>query len=287
MEILYLGVTVSLYIPDTLVALVCTVISALVAALGFAIIHSPRLRDLLARMTVYKGRVGYQPDSAVETVALLLALLMIFYNVSTFVFVGGTSGVAQALDTQTPPLLLALANAALNLFVAVLGVGLFIRRNEYQTLERLGLRWPTRGDVVMGLLGGMGLVVIMFAMGTLISRLVPLDVLQQQYQAVDVVNAPLAASILVAFLSAIIYGTTEEILYRGALQPIFGLGLTTLLFVLIHLQYLFTPAMLIILVVGLVLGLLRQRLSTSASILAHIVYNIVPFIVVLALGGHA
>jgi membrane protease YdiL (CAAX protease family) len=51
-------------------------------------------------------------------------------------------------------------------------------------------------------------------------------------------------------------------------------------------QYAFTPASLILLVVSLGLGWVRQRQSTTASIFAHFVYNfIIQFQVVLQVGG--
>jgi uncharacterized protein len=68
------------------------------------------------------------------------------------------------------------------------------------------------------------------------------------------------------------------LLFRGALQPIFGNLLVSLFFTLLHSQYTFTPASLIILVVSLAFGYVRQKYSTSASIVAHFVYNFSPFI---------
>jgi uncharacterized protein len=303
LQMLYLGISAAVFLPNTAVAIGFGVLSGLMSALGFGVIHSERVRHIVARLTTPhmfkhvatttetdedKEKLSSQSDvSAVHIVAILLALFLLIYNFSSFVIVGGTAGIAKTFDTETPPLLLALTNGILNLFVAALGVGLFIRRNEYQTLARLGLRWPTRADILTGLVVAVALVLVVFAMTSILSAITPPEVFEQQYAAVEVVNAPLSASILIALLSAIIYGTTEEILYRGAIQPIFGLIPTVILFTLTHLQYLFTPAMLIIFIVGLALGLLRQRLSTTAAIVAHIVYNVLPFVVLLVLGGNA
>jgi membrane protease YdiL (CAAX protease family) len=87
------------------------------------------------------------------------------------------------------------------------------------------------------------------------------------------------AAFLLAFTSAV----SEEILFRGALQPIFGIPLTTVLFVLFHNQYTLTPAMLIILVVGTGLALLRRYQSTTSAIIAHFIYNFIPVALVILL----
>ena len=302
LQMLYLGIAAAMFVTNTVIALGFGLLSALIAALGFGVIHSAQVRQVIVRLTTghmfqhvessktteeEKVKDVHQLDSAVHIVALLLALFLLMYNFSSFVIAGGTAGVAKTFDTETPALILALTNGVLNLFVALLGVGLFIRRNEYQMLARLGLRWPTRSDLMVGLVSAVVLVLVVFGMTSLLSAITPSEVLEQQYAAVEMINAPLAASLLIALLSAIIYGTSEEILYRGAIQPIFGLVPTAILFTLTHLQYLFTPAMLIIFIVGIALGLLRQRLSTTAAIVAHIVYNVLPFIVMLLLGGNA
>lgn len=305
LQMLYLGITAAMFIENTVAALAFGLMAAVFTGLGFGVIHSAAIRQMIARLTTPhmfqpvqttdaqtneedKQKITSSEDaSKVHTVAVLLALFLLMYNFASFAMAGGISGVAEAIDTETPPLLLALTNGVLNVFVALLGVGLFIRRNEAQVLARLGLRWPTRSDLLMGILAAIALVFLVMGATNLLSAITPPEVMEQQYAAVELINEPLSASILIALLSAIIYGTTEEILYRGALQPIFGLLPTTIIFSLTHLQYLLTPAMLIIFIVGLALGLLRQRLSTTASIVAHIVYNVLPFVLLLLLGGNA
>jgi len=63
------------------------------------------------------------------------------------------------------------------------------------------------------------------------------------------------------------------------------LGLTSLFFALVHMQYTLTPATLIIFVVAVGLGILRRRQSTTAAIIAHFVYNFVQLaLAILAVG---
>jgi hypothetical protein len=66
----------------------------------------------------------------------------------------------------------------------------------------------------------------------------------------------------------------EESVFRGALQPRFGLILTAVLFALLHSNYGITLSTVLVFAVGMVLGLLRQRYNTTASMLAHAIYNI-------------
>ncbi|MBK6432580.1 MAG: CPBP family intramembrane metalloprotease [Anaerolineae bacterium] len=55
-------------------------------------------------------------------------------------------------------------------------------------------------------------------------------------------------------------------IFRGALQPRFGLILTSFLFAVIHVQYGLSPAVVQVFVLGLVLGIIRQRGNLTMSI---------------------
>ncbi|MEO0565779.1 MAG: CPBP family intramembrane glutamic endopeptidase, partial [Chloroflexota bacterium] len=96
-----------------------------------------------------------------------------------------------------------------------------------------------------------------------------------QGAASDQIAQILSQSLWIAFLAAASAAIGEEILFRGALQPIFGLIPTTLLFALLHSQYAFTPGSLAIVLVGGVFGWLKNRQRTTAAIIAHFTYNFV------------
>jgi uncharacterized protein len=74
---------------------------------------------------------------------------------------------------------------------------------------------------------------------------------------------------------AIAAGIGEEVLFRGALQPVLGIWLTSLLFAVIHTQYGLSLATLLIFVVGFILGLIRRRYNTTVAIILHAAYNFV------------
>jgi membrane protease YdiL (CAAX protease family) len=158
--------------------------------------------------------------------------------------------------------------------VAFLAIGLAIRRDLNGSLQRLGLRFPTLGDALWGIGIGLGLYGVLIVMVSVWALLVPPEVIAEQTAA----SEQLARSfntLPLAFAVAFTAGVGEEILFRGALQPVFGLALSSIYFVLVHIQYTLTPATIIILVVSLGLGWLRNRQSTTACIIAHFTYNFV------------
>jgi membrane protease YdiL (CAAX protease family) len=75
------------------------------------------------------------------------------------------------------------------------------------------------------------------------------------------------------FLLSLGAGLSEELLFRGAIQPIFGLGPTALLFAVLHVQYGFTPVNLFVLLLGIFFGIVRQRTNTTVAILIHFAYD--------------
>jgi membrane protease YdiL (CAAX protease family) len=75
-----------------------------------------------------------------------------------------------------------------------------------------------------------------------------------------------------AAVAAIVLGMSEELIFRGAIQPRYGVFLTALAFAGLHTQYGFGLAPLTVFAVGLVLGIERRYTNTSASILSHVLF---------------
>lgn len=90
----------------------------------------------------------------------------------------------------------------------------------------------------------------------------------------------LSFSVLQIFYVSLIAGISEEILFRGALQPLIGIWLTSLLFIGVHgyirihtiTHFLYT---LFTLLLSMVLGLLFIYFGLIASIAAHFIYDVV------------
>lgn len=70
-------------------------------------------------------------------------------------------------------------------------------------------------------------------------------------------------------------GVGEELLFRGAVQPIFGIGFTSFLFATAHVQYGITPVTFVVFIIGIILGLIRRQYNTTTSIFVHSGYNFV------------
>lgn len=75
---------------------------------------------------------------------------------------------------------------------------------------------------------------------------------------------------LIAFSLA---GISEELVFRGYLQPRYGTVLSSVVFAALHFQYGFSLIMLFVFAGSLLLGLLRERANTTASMVAHAGYN--------------
>jgi membrane protease YdiL (CAAX protease family) len=84
----------------------------------------------------------------------------------------------------------------------------------------------------------------------------------------------LSATALGIALLAVVPGLSEEILFRGALQPRLGLLATALLFTSTHTEYGLSFVTLEVLVLAIGLGLIRMYTNTTTSCVCHITYNL-------------
>lgn len=260
-------------------ALIYAVFSVSLASIAWVMIQLPGLRQWIS-IHLIRSSGAYDPDNGVHTTALISVLFMLVYTAANFVLLGGQAGVARALSEQPVELMDMIASTVRFLAVALIGVGFMLYRDIDATLMRLGLRLPTSQDVLWGILAGVGAFALMFAFSTAWSLIAPPEQISQlndvTTQTMVVFGQTLLGSVLFAFLS----GLGEEVLFRGALQPIFGLWWTSLFFALIHVQYWFTPALIIIFIVSLLFGWVKKRTSTNAAIIAHVVYNFLPFLLI-------
>jgi len=93
----------------------------------------------------------------------------------------------------------------------------------------------------------------------------------------------LSATALGIALLAVVPGLSEEILFRGALQPRIGLLATALLFTSTHTEYGLSFVTLEVLVLAIGLGLIRRYTNTTTSCVCHIAYNLLVALVSRAL----
>ena len=264
-------------IPITLEEAMAARFLSAVAGILTTLALFPGVRRQLARVLPKRpagvSGIGFDPDSPVHMTAIIFCVYLFASTVLDFVLAGGMNGLADQLSQQGGFEINAqVLNMTLFILFALLGVGITVRRPLLPTLDRLGLRMPTPRELLIGAGTALLMIGIAIGVGFFWEIIVGEDTLQQQTQ----VSAMLSQSITTLGVALIISSTAaigEEIAFRGALQPIFGVAVTSLFFALVHIQYTLTPASLIIVVVGFALGILRQRYNTTTAIVAHFLYN--------------
>ncbi len=239
---------------------------------AFVLLGASLLSGLLLLPAVRRGlaRVLHlRPDSPVHLTALILSCCLIAWTLANLLWVGGVEGMEETAEPV--PIGFIVLQAAGLLAVAFSGVGLLTRRSWRQVWERLGLNlfpghsWGIAATAVVGLLG------INFA-GTILWVLVAREQAESISQISDILLGDYD-SLVAVFLLSVLSSVSEEVLFRGALQPVLGIVPTAILFGATHLQYAISPATLIILIIGIVLGILRRQFGTWTAILAHFGYN--------------
>ena len=230
-----------------------------------------RVRAMLARL------MPIDPDSFVHAVALVTIVsltLMLFVPLTVI---------------GEPPLLAAIERGGLSglegdsrddlyglfwlLPAALIAVGYPTVRGWRTALTRLGLVWPTHGQVIVALVAGAVMVLIFTGVDIAIGWLwdlfgwPPTDT--ESFEELMAYSlTPLGAGVI-----GVTAGLGEEVAVRGVLQPRLGILLSNLFFTALHaLQYNF-DALLSVFLAGLVLGWVRRRTSTSISAVVHGFYD--------------
>ena len=249
----------------------------LTALLSLGLSESPALwklvERLIRRMNAFE-EPSFDRHNPVHRAAGLLLLAYLAWSAWQLLSTQA-GGSASFFAPDLGGVLKSLAAATL-FYVALsaLGAGWRIRRDWRGVLRRLGLSKPTVGDCGAGLVFGALIFLGMTLASSALHAAGPGDPSGAR-PLFDIVKVSLPAALLVAILA----GTGEEILFRGALQPVFGLVVSSLLFTFVHVQYGLSPALLILFFVSLGLGLVRRRYNTTAAIIAHATYNFLPFLI--------
>lgn len=232
---------------------------AVIAAGVLALVYlAPPVQRWLARL------LPLRPGSPVIYLTVLLGLLLLGEQIGS-----------QLRPVSQPLTYSDLLAQDIPLFaLAFVGVGLFTRRSPAQTAQRLALVPPSRGWWWLVAVAGVGaFLMVAFAIEAIANVVAP----AQQKQVTDVstvlfshFNNPGAAIFL-----GLLAGIVEELVFRGALLPRFGVVVTALLFAALHTQYAVSFATLEVFVLGIGLGLLRKYSgSTLTAMVTHAGYDI-------------
>jgi uncharacterized protein len=162
------------------------------------------------------------------------------------------------------------------LAIALASVGVVVRRNLVQALERLGL-WPLRIPWwVIGIAAGIVLVPVGSWVVELLDHFATASCVASTAQAEQAIVGTGRTALEQAGI-AIAAGVCEEILFRGALQPRVGIVLSSVVWASYHLQYMCngwpSPANLYLVLLGLIFGVLRKWGGLWPAVLAHAAYD--------------
>lgn len=155
--------------------------------------------------------------------------------------------------------------------LALAGTGFMIRRSAAGTFARLGLSLPGWRHLGISALT----VLALFALTTAADA-VQKAWLHDLWLRDQAMNEALAGGLGIpqGLLLGISAGVGEEITMRGALQPKLGVVLTALLFASFHVQYTWF-GILVVFLLGVLLGVVRARTSTSVAMIAHTGFDVV------------
>ncbi len=232
-------------------------------ALAAAAVASKPVRERIARV------IPVDADSPVHSLALALAVILFGTQVASIAFTD-----VLAAEWQSAPLGIVdlLAQEVPFVVLAAAGVGIFLRRNTTQTGDRLGFVTPAGWHVALALAGAGVFFAISIGSDSLSHTLTP-SVAHRVDRATQHVFGGLDSPVGVVAL-ALIPGICEEALFRGALQPRFGVIVTALLFTSIHGEYGVSLDLPAIFLISIGLGLVRKYTNTTASAACHVAYNL-------------
>jgi membrane protease YdiL (CAAX protease family) len=240
------------------------------ALLGVVLVLPP-VRRLVARVipidagrTVHAVALSY---SALVAVNLLLTLAMGLRNLADIMESSKTAGVSYNITG------LVWVQDVTLVVMALVGVGWLSRRSLRAAVDRLGVVTPSWAQAGIGLGAGLAMVPVILLLERLAGQ-VGLGANPDVERLTEQMLGPMLASIPGVLTLGLAAALGEESVFRGALQPRFGLILTAVLFALLHSNYGVTLSTLLVFALGIVLGLLRLRYNTTTSMLAHATYNI-------------
>lgn len=181
---------------------------------------------------------------------------------------------ARAEETGQPPLTVGFlwVQAALFVLIALIGVGWPIRLSLRGALNRLKIVKPGGREIAIAVGWALMMVpaVMLLEAG---ARAVGMGIDADVETLTEQLIGPLFQSPWGIISIGLAAGIGEEALFRGAMQPRFGLVVTSLLFALVHSNYGITLSTAVVFLLGMMLGWLRLRYNTSTAMIAHAVYN--------------
>jgi len=228
---------------------------------------------LMSRRSVRETLARWLPLDPLSPVHAL-ALLLSGYLVGNVVLVMTQGGLERFAETAVAPSVAqVILQGMIFVVAALLGVGWLVRRGPGELAQRLGLEGLNGQQISRGVRWIIVLVTVQWAVGAAWFLLDP-----EQAELLGDINELLLGDFDTVWqwlLLALASGVGEELLFRGALQPVLGLWPTAVLFALLHIQYGLTPITLVVFAIGVILGYVRRRDNTTLAIFIHTGYNFI------------
>ncbi|MGD9712951.1 MAG: lysostaphin resistance A-like protein, partial [Thermomicrobiales bacterium] len=230
----------------------------LATGLGLMLPLMPNVRRVFGRLT------PMNESSAIDMVGLSLLLgiggfLALSYAVQPDPEDAGSVALADLISQFSAFTVLA---------YVLVGVGIW--RSFPEATMRLGLTWPSKRQVVAGIGGFFIGMVVMVVAGVLTTIFQP-DFNEEINQATQGITESVSNPLGAAFFG-LGAGISEELLLRGAIQPRYGLIMTSVLFALLHNQYGISFILAGVFSMGIILGLERKYFGTTAAIITHAIF---------------
>ena len=235
------------------------------------------LLPLARPVRVILGRIGdFNPDDPVHFLGSGILL-------GAIGFLGGqllsTPEPTEVTQFEVAPIV---AQGAFLIGLAVISIGYKIDRSLPMVLKRLTLASPTGP----GVLAAAGAVIVGLGIaftGSWLTAATNEAASRSIQDSLDVLTTS-QPSYIAAPLIGLSAGIGEELLFRGALQPRYGIMLSSLPFAMLHSQYGLSFVTLSTFIFGCVLGLLARKYGVIHAIIAHAAYNMI-VVVILASAG--
>ncbi|HET8523487.1 MAG TPA: CPBP family intramembrane glutamic endopeptidase [Thermomicrobiales bacterium] len=238
----------------------------LAIGLGFLLPLVKPVREFVASFT------PMDPASPVDMAGLAILLPVIAYLGFSYLAAPDPESITTSVSVEE---LIVQVLALVGFAYAAVGTGFY--RTFREASGRLGLVRPTWSMIGIALLF-MALIFVVNGAASAITQAVQPDL----YKEIEDATKNLTANVqnpAGALLLGVSAGVGEELLLRGAVQPRFGIILTSLLFALLHVQYGLTFVLIGLFLTGALLGIERKRYGTTAAIITHAMFDV---LVVLA-----
>ncbi len=213
------------------------------------------------------------PSSPIDLSGLAMILAVVTFLVVQAMLTGPVETDSATTTALTGNVIWLVLNAVTFVLVAYAAIGYRIYRTGLEATDRLGLRVPDLKTIGLGL----AFVVPSFAASTIGSVLTAAfqpDVVSNLEDTMEQMTSGLQNPIGALFIG-LSAGIGEEVLFRGAVQPRYGIMIAALFWTALHVQYDLSFVLLGLFGVGVILGLERRYFGTTAAIITHAVYNMI------------